>query len=237
MKRFPGFLAVLIVCCSAGTALADDVATLIKQLESKDSDVRRAAVKSLAAKKKEAGSAAPALVKALKEDRDLYVRRFAAQALGEIGADPAVAGPALTEAARSNRREIADAALTSLGKLGPGAVPALVEVLKKREVRGGKPKGKSREPVHDASATLRAKAAQALGNLGPDAREAVPALIEALQDPDVRTDAATALGNIGPDAKEAISALTEISQNKSGKKDKSFQAAVKEALTKIRKGK
>ena len=56
---------------------------------------------------------------------------------------------------------------------------------------------------------MRRNAAQALSQLGEDAEEAVPELIEALHDPDpiVRRRAAQALGNIGPKAKEARKAL------------------------------
>lgn len=50
-----------------------------------------------------------------------------------------------------------------------------------------------------------------LGNIGPAAAEAVPALIDALKDPDeiVRQKAAQALENIGPAAAEALPALTD----------------------------
>jgi hypothetical protein len=56
---------------------------------------------------------------------------------------------------------------------------------------------------------MRRDAAQALGQLGEDAEEAIPELIVALRDADpiVRRRAAHALGNIGPKAKEARTAL------------------------------
>jgi HEAT repeat protein len=51
----------------------------------------------------------------------------------------------------------------------------------------------------------------ALGNIGPAAKSAQVALIQALaderEDPEVRSSAATALGSIGPYAKDAIPAL------------------------------
>jgi HEAT repeat protein len=52
----------------------------------------------------------------------------------------------------------------------------------------------------------RARAAQALGELGPKAKDAVPALVSALDDdaPSVRVDATVALGRIGPDARAAV---------------------------------
>jgi HEAT repeat protein len=77
-------------------------------------------------------------------------------------------------------------------------------------------------------------AAAALGWFGPDAKEAVPALIKALADPDlgVRLDAATALGAIGPDAKDAVPALQRIAE-----KDPTefIRNAARAALDKIKK--
>jgi HEAT repeat protein len=48
-----------------------------------------------------------------------------------------------------------------------------------------------------------------LGEMGPDARVAVPALIEVLKDKDLRVEAAAALGEIGPDAKAALPAMLQ----------------------------
>ncbi len=54
-------------------------------------------------------------------------------------------------------------------------------------------------------------AAYAISGMGPAAKAAVPALIQALEDPDpvVRFPACIALREIGPDAKEAVPALTK----------------------------
>lgn len=70
----------------------------------------------------------------------------------------------------------------------------------------------------DESAAVRRSTVKTLGRIGPQARAAVPALIEALQDPDsftVRGYAAEALRRIGPDAKSAVAALIEALQDKS----------------------
>jgi uncharacterized caspase-like protein len=61
----------------------------------------------------------------------------------------------------------------------------------------------------DSDRWVRISAAVALGQIGPDAKEAVPSLIKALgdSDPGMRYRAAEALGKIGSEAKEAIPAL------------------------------
>ncbi len=59
---------------------------------------------------------------------------------------------------------------------------------------------------------VRKSAAQALWKMGPRAKEAIPALIEALGDrePEVRGLAARALGQMGAEAKDAAPALSEM---------------------------
>src|SRR5690606_26045519 len=58
----------------------------------------------------------------------------------------------------------------------------------------------------DRDSDLRRQAAKELGEMGPEAKEAVPALRKALRDSDayVRRFSAEALGAIGPAAKEAV---------------------------------
>src|SRR5262245_8653920 len=84
-----------------------------------------------------------------------------------------------------------DAATDALGRIGPAAVPALVETL--------------RSPAPAA----REKALEVLARMGSDAEPAVPDLIRLLDDPDpnVRKSAARTLGRIGPTAQAAVPAL------------------------------
>ncbi len=69
--------------------------------------------------------------------------------------------------------------------------------------------------------------------IGPTAKAAVPALIEALKDPewDVRSYAAQALGRIGPEAKAAVPALIELKHER-----RFVRRAADEALRKITEG-
>jgi HEAT repeat protein len=232
-------LACLVLCAAGVTARADDamVDALIKQLTDPDSDMRRGAAKKLAELGKDAQTAGPALITAAKTDKDLFVRRFATQALGEVGADPKTAVPALSALLKEDVKELTEAAIGSLGKMGAAAVPALADVLKAKSTTAKPKKGDKKTPATpDRTAFLRAKAAQMLGEMGADAKPAVPALIGALKDTAIRIDAATALGNIGPAAKDAVSALKEATTGKGNKKDKGFKNAVNEAIRKIEKG-
>src|SRR5262245_41109967 len=63
--------------------------------------------------------------------------------------------------------------------------------------------------LQSQNADVRGSAADALGQIGSDAKEAMPALIAALKDQDanVRRYAAHALGQIGPDTKDTVPAL------------------------------
>jgi HEAT repeat protein len=53
-------------------------------------------------------------------------------------------------------------------------------------------------------------AAYALGNIGPGAKAAVPALVGLLQDPQAYADAAKALDKIDPEAKVALPGSREL---------------------------
>jgi len=82
--------------------------------------------------------------------------------------------------------------------VGADALPDLVRSLKLRDP------------------AARARAATALGRMGPAAKEAVPGLAAALKDRDlsVRAAAAYALGRIGPEAKPALPALEAAAREK-----------------------
>ena len=72
-----------------------------------------------------------------------------------------------------------------------------------------KPSGELTQQLKSPDVQQRIAAAVAIGDLGPSARAAVPALTEALRDqnPTVRFQAAIALGCIGPEARAAVPAL------------------------------
>jgi HEAT repeat protein len=160
--------------------------------------------------------------------------------------------PPLIELLRGEDAGVWSTAARILGLIGPEAgeaVPDLIQLLQRgdsddrsdaavaldRIVAGspyGLPAAVTRDLVPPLIELLRGEdagvwgpAARILGKIGPEARQAVPALIELLQrgDRDAR-DAAWALGGIGPEARAAVPALIELLQR--GDRDARKDAAV-----------
>jgi HEAT repeat protein len=136
---------------------------------------------------------------------DAAVKKWAAGVLGKLRTKESI--PALAEASKSEDLEVCAAASGALVRLGaPEALPGLLRMLK-------------------APKTLRlqAPAIGLLGELGPAAAGAVPALKKVLADDeseDARRSAGRALVRISP--REAAAALAEASRlwkNRSLKKD------------------
>jgi HEAT repeat protein len=224
---------VVLVLCVGASVLGADVEALIAQLRGTDTDARRAAAKALAEAGGDAKAAVPALVEALK-DKDTYVRRFSAMALGEIGADPKDALPGLKGALSDPRKEVQEAAATAMGKMGKDAVGPLMAVFTDT----------------NRETEVRRRAVEALGALGPDARAALPTLIDGLRMPNpkdktkkkgpnltgLRIEAATALGNIASaEDKAAIDTLQALTERM--QRDRNLQKAAREALQKIQTNK
>ena len=140
----------------------------------------------------EAREAVPALVEAIRDQANairLYAspvntRQHAAAALGSIGPEAKSAAPILIQALRDEDRILREIAARSLGRMHCAeAVPALVEAVR-------------------ADQGLGYWGAISLGEIGPEARSAVPILRELLRapNPPTRTEAANALRKIDPEA-------------------------------------
>lgn len=193
-------------------------AALLVALKDADEDVREAAAAAAGAVGLDDKEAVKLILDLLKlKEQD--TRETVAVALGQIGRmgwedHPGI--PALLPMLSADKSEVREAAAEALAELGPlptSAVKPLVGVLK------------------DTNKTVRAHAARALGDIGPDVkknREAVPALIEALQDKvrlndadaqrehrRSRASAAEALGLIEAKAQPAVQALADIVSSKS----------------------
>ena len=164
-----------------------------------------------------AESAIPELTKAL-HDPNGEVRSGAAYALSEIGPEARAAIPTLIEALNAQHEHVRGSAANALMKIGPVAVPALIEALKNEHSEVG----------------VRGGAAYVLGQIGPEAQAAVPALIEALEDKGVSArrrgvyvhrQAASALGRMGPEGRAAFPALVEAVRAENMDKDVRVRSA------------
>lgn len=138
--------------------------------------------------------------------------------------------------------------------MGKKAVPALAHALKDHDMQmrrnatlvlldlagglSGGPKVDIREAMRalikatgDFDSDVRAWAAQALGEIGPDDKAAVPALLKMITDPDEgsRNSSCIALGDIGPAAKDALPALRKALNDPS----KDVRQFAKHAIEKI----
>jgi HEAT repeat protein/lysophospholipase L1-like esterase len=184
---------------------------LLASLRDQDPEARRRAADALSAVGLGA-ALVPALV-AIVEDERAPGRAEAARVVGALGTGARHAGPALARALDAAEPEVRREALAALRTLGPAAesVPALLRAL------------------HDPA--LRWRVPDVLGELGPAAREAVPALTEALADANaaVRWRAAKALGRIGPAARKAAPLLATLTRDPQG----NVRAAAVTALVRV----
>lgn len=195
----PAALALALLALSIDASCAQDraarnrpgdreIGSLVHAVQGKDPAVRRDAARSLGTYGPTARSAVPALIAALNAN-DWQLRALAADALVRIDPDPDRVAPPLIEtfaedASADYRNAVIEPVARALATLGRGAVPHL------------------RRALADPRFTVRLGAAEALGALGPDAQEALPALASAVRDDDhlfVRTAAAQALERIDPD--------------------------------------
>lgn len=142
---------------------------ILRALTDEDKCVRSAAAYALGLSSPSADKAVPALRAAL-DDEALAVRHEAAWALNQHGWEVAAAAETLGRDLKDERSAVWR--IFSARELGhfdaetPGVVPALIEALKDEDER------------------VRQAVAEALGEMGPAARTALPALKESLADVD-----------------------------------------------------
>ena len=191
-----------------GAAAKPAVEALLKRLDDQDVVVRVYAAVSVWQIERHA-KAIPALVAIARRGEGPGVCQAAA-ALGELGpaAEPAI--PVLVELLRQGDEDVSRAAAASLGRLGPGVLAAVKGVLgapqesaRQRAVEVLEQLGPAAVPIliealANSNPLARRSAARALGRLGPAAREAMPALLEAVNDKDqpVRETAAEAIKQV-----------------------------------------
>jgi HEAT repeat protein len=184
---------IVAAACGFATAQdADDVAKLAAQLGSSDREARREAAYQLQRKGPAAKAALPELIRAL-DDSDKQVWTNALGAIAAIGPDARDAVPRLMQAMDGrkprdsrtrDRGQMLMRSAHALACIGDAAKPALIDALKQDD------------------AGLRIGAAKALGEMGPPAKDALPALMENLshRDDEVFNEVIDAIGQIGKDA-------------------------------------
>jgi HEAT repeat protein len=103
-------------------------------------------------------------------------------------------------------------ALTLFLAITTGSASAQNDAGGKEPVSRGRPLSEWIADLKAAAPATRNAAAYEIASLGPAAKPAVPALIEALDDPDaaVRFPVTVALGEIGPDATAAVPRLKQM---------------------------
>lgn len=167
------------------------VPALLADMHDPDYQVREEVVVALGRLGPRAQSAVPALIEALK-DKDGGVRERAADALGKVGCENENVIPALMDALKEKDVRLhAARALGGFGGKAKAAVSALIAMAKEgtpqtnadsegppEKTNGGKPK--------PTRTLVRVAAINALGGIGPDAKEAVPLLAQAAKDKDAR---------------------------------------------------
>jgi HEAT repeat protein len=210
-----------------------DVATrgLVLSLSDRDPRVRIAAATALGTMAQNPNPAPPTdeQVAALRDQSIAVRRRAARQVKGFPDETPP---PELVEALRDESAEVRAAAARALARFGPDLdreTPTLLAMLGHDETNVRKACDEALEAAWPNPAlvstlieslasrdrTVRFHAAQLLGRIGPEASDAIPALIAALKEPsgstyaDPARGAARALGLMGP-RPEAIAALVEM---------------------------
>jgi HEAT repeat protein len=161
----------------------------IKDLDSKDADTRTRAVDALAKLGPKATSAAPALIRLLK-DQEKEVRAVAAWTLGKIDPPAKEAIPALIKSLQDKDVDVRGNAITSLGRIGRGDKAALAAI--------------SQRALEDNDSDIRMTSLDVLGDFGP---AALPSLAKALKDVGIRHRAEASLRRIEREIGPADAAL------------------------------
>jgi len=198
------------------------VGSLAKALRSESHAEGVKAAETLANLGDRAAGSASALVEALGAE-NAELRAHAARTLGKVfqhkgNSTPEVPDtvvPALRKSLEDDNALVRVWTALALFKIQPQAdleIKVLTDLLEK-----------------PGKALVRVEAAVAIVEMGPRAKDAVPALITALKSQRVSRHAAYALGAIGPDAGEAIPELTKLSGRSGAAAD-----AARAALEQIR---
>jgi HEAT repeat protein len=223
MPKFVLSVAVVLsLCTGVAAAREGNISELLAQLSSTDEAVRLRAIDLLG----EQCEGAPEVLQALSGELksvSTAVRAHAAHALGHLGAAARPAVESLAPLLADPDPKVRRMAIRSWARIRPG--PAVTIPLLSKVLSDGDPavRNEAMEIVADVGkpavpmlATLLGRDRSvywctiALGEIGADAAEAAPALIDVLKNnrrPEVRREAALALGSIGPAAADSVPTL------------------------------
>lgn len=210
---------------------AQAVPQLTKALESDSAPVRAAAAYALNEIGPEAKAATPTLLEALQDDDEL-VRALATSTLTKVGLDQSVLINLLTATIQNETGLVKDIAADALVNVGGEAVPALGNLLENEatnklakqtaatligdiskvdeldEVVLSSTIPILAETLSDGDSDVRKAAASALGDFGPLADVAIPALSRALLGPDSGVNQ-TIAGSLTKIGQQSVPGLTE----------------------------
>lgn len=187
------------------------IPSLTEALEDTEIDVRCSAALALAKMGSAAKNSVPNLVKVLKNDTNKDLRRNVIAALEGLGPNAKESIPELKALLRDRDKDIQGSALTALAAMGPEAKDAVKNItllLEDKDLRGTASEtlakiGKPAVPelikaLTDAKPEVRLAAVETLGQIGPEAEAALPALgIRKGKDlPEIREAAYTAIKKI-----------------------------------------
>jgi HEAT repeat protein len=161
-------------------------------------------------------------------DFDPSYRIEAVKVLGIIAAQEERAVlPVLAERVKDKSAKVADEAALALAKGGKAAVPWLLKL-----VEVDLPPGEGRRLAEQ----VRIRAIVGLRHVGPEAKEAVPALTQALKHSkdELGQAAIAALRDIGPAARAAVPALIDVLARHLDDKESHVRNAVAQALMAIK---
>jgi HEAT repeat protein len=201
---------------------APAVPALIDAMGSDGTALRQSAAAAVGEIGPPAAAATAALIKAL-HDADPGVRVAAARALGAVGTNDAAT--ALVAMIDAPVPDVQRTVIESLRRMGPAAVPALLEGLNTANAVGaldvmvtiGRPAvSEIALGLRHRDVPVRVGAADALGRLGHAAIDAMPFLVQTLSDPapEVRAAGARALGLMAPDSASAVPGLVVLLKDK-----------------------
>lgn len=192
-----------IALARIGNGTGNVVPALIARLEDENAQIRIAAAEALGNIGPAAESASGPLIDVIENrDEEVLVREYAIAAVARVAPTAPVVSATLVDAVAESNALIYQAAVAALVDIG----------LSGREAIGDDVAGLV-SALRAPDTARRLSAARGLGELGPYARSAVPALTEIVADRqndiELRAAAATALGEVGPAAEPALPALID----------------------------